>query len=84
MNYERSWIFGAAPTGLPPSAQFGWNLYKYAIASGTGDKKKMATAKRKMWQAALTFIPGYLTYKDWEAIWSGRKDLESLFFYKKM
>jgi len=89
LGYTRSFLFGAAPTGLPPAAQFALGAYIYLISFFTGDtdkwkEYKREKAKRNMYNSLLTFIPGYLSYKDYEAIWSGRKDLKSLFFYEKM
>ena len=80
MGYTRSFLFGAAPTGWPPAMQFSWNAYLYTVSQ---DEKQKAAAKKKMWQAGKTFIPGYIAFKDFEAIWSGRKDLSQLLFYKK-
>lgn len=81
MGYTRSFLFGAAPTGWPPAMQFAWNAYLYTVSK---DDKQKENAKRRMWGAAKTFIPGYIAYKDFEAVWSGKKDLPSLFFYKKI
>jgi len=86
MGYTRSYMFGAAPTGWPPAMQFSWNLYLYIVTLGSEDKWKRAKnklAKKRMLNALKTFIPGYIAYKDVEAIWTGRKNLSSLFFYKK-
>ncbi|KKM00116.1 hypothetical protein LCGC14_1807600, partial [marine sediment metagenome] len=80
MGYTRSFLFGAAPTGWPPAMQFSWNAYLYTVSQ---DEKQKASAKKKMWQAGKTFIPGYIAFKDFEAVWSGRKDLSQLLFYKK-
>ena len=76
----RSFLFGAAPTGWPPAMQFSWNAYLYTVSQ---DEKQKARAKKKMWQAGKTFIPGYIAFKDFEAVWTGRKDLSQLLFYKK-
>ena len=84
LGYGRSYVFGAAPTWLPPSAQFTLALFLYTVSLGTGEpEKKRRPYKRQMWQAMKTFMPGYLAYKDWEAILSGKRSLESLFFYTK-
>lgn len=80
MGYTKSYLFGAAPTGWPPGMQFAWNAYLYTVAR---DEKQKALAKKKMWNAGKTFIPGYIAFKDFEAVWTGRKDLSSLLFYKK-
>jgi len=83
MRYQRSYFFGAAPTGVPPFAQFAQGMYNYVVGKGAGSEQQWKRGKKQMIQSGKTFIPGYMSYKDFEAIWSGRKDLESLFFYKK-
>lgn len=83
MRYQRSYFFGAAPTGVPPFAQFAQGMYNYVVGKGAGSDQQWKRGKKQMIQSGKTFIPGYMSYKDFEAIWSGRKDLESLFFYKK-
>ena len=80
MGYTRSYMFGAAPTGWPPALQAVDGLYKYVIAD---DEQRRKAAKTKFYNAAKTFIPGYIAYKDFDAIWTGRKDLKSLLFYEK-
>ena len=80
MGYTRSYMFGAAPTGWPPAMQAADSLYKYVIAD---DDKRRKAAKARFFNAAKTFIPGYIAYKDFNAIWTGRGDLSDLFFYKK-
>lgn len=81
MGYTRSFLFGAAPTGWPPAMQFSWNAYLYTVSQ---NEQQKATAQKRMAQAAKTFIPGYIAFKDFEAVWTGRKDLSSLLFYKKV
>lgn len=83
MRYQRSYFFGAAPTGVPPFAQFAQGMYNYVVGKGANNERQWKAGKKQMIQSGKTFIPGYMSYKDFEAIWSGRKDLESLFFYKK-
>lgn len=80
MGYTKSYMFGAAPTGWPPAMQAAASLYRYTIAD---DEKQRKMAKTRFYNAVKTFIPGYIAYKDFNAIWTGRGDLESLFFYKK-
>ena len=89
LGYTRSFLFGAAPTGLPPAAQLALGSYIYLTSFFSGDsdewkEKNRKKAKKAMYNAILLFVPTYLAYKDYEAIWSGRKDLKSLFFYEKM
>lgn len=83
MRYERSYFFGAAPTGTPPFAQFAQGMYNYVVGKGADNDRQWKRGKKQMIESGKTFIPGYMSYKDFEAIWSGRKDLSSLFFYKK-
>ena len=85
-DYERSFLFGAAPSGLPPTAQFMLGLYTYLI-TGTEtawERNKKAQAERQMFYSIKTFVPGYLAWKDFSALMSGEKQLEEYFFYKKI
>ena len=89
LGYTRSFLFGAAPTMLPPAAQLALASYAYLTSffSGSSEKWKewqRQKAKHRFYNALKTFTPGYLAYKDFEAIWSGRKNLKSLFFYTKL
>ena len=83
LRYQRSFLFGAAPSGMPPFFQLLQGLYGTVVGVGAGDDERKKRGIKKMKHAAMTFIPGYLSYKDWKAVWTGRKDLSSLFFYKK-
>jgi len=83
MRYQRSYFFGAAPTGVPPFAQFAQGMYNYVVGKGAANEQQWKRGKKQMVESGKTFIPGYMAYKDFEAISSGWKDPESLFFYKK-
>ena len=79
---ERSYLFGAAPSGIPPAASLAWGMFQYTVGLGQGnDELKKAGAKR-MSNAAKTFIPGYMTYRDWNA-YKKSGDITDLLFYKK-
>ncbi len=86
LDYERSFLFGAAPSGLPPTAQFMLGLYTFLLTSEktAWGRRKKADAKRRMFYAMKTFVPGYLAWKDFNALMSGEKQLEEYFFYKKI
>lgn len=86
LGYGRSYLFGTAPTGVPPSAQLAFSAYKFFTTSGVtkfGRNEKRKAAK-EMKQAALTFIPGYLTVKDLTALLSGEKPWNEYLFYNKI
>ncbi len=86
LNYGRSYMFGAAPTGLPPAAQFMLGLYNYTVTLGAKtewQKNRHKAAKTQMKYAWKTFIPGYIAMKDFEAFLSGKEDWTDLLFYKK-
>ncbi len=87
LGYERSYLWGAAPTGVPPTAQFVTGLYTYLTTLPNLDedwaKRKNAQAKNQMYYSIKTFIPGYLAWKDFMGLWSGEKSFEEYFFYKK-
>ena len=80
LGYASSFLIGAAPDATPPIFQALWNIYKYIISDNDRSRK---AAKRKFLKAIKTFIPGYLAYRDMNAIWSGDKKLKDLFFYTK-
>lgn len=85
LGYERSYLLGTAPTGLPPFAGMMWNLYKFAVTDddtkwGKWQKEK---AGSEFWRNAQTFIPGYLSGRDLWALYTGRKDLSQFLLYRK-
>jgi len=47
------------------------------------EQRKRGEAESQIKQAALTFIPGYLSIKDTAALLSGSKDWTEYLFYKK-
>ncbi len=83
LGYTSSYVFGAAPDAFPPMGTLLINLLRWLKATQTGDDRSRDASERKMFNAIKTFVPGYLTYKDWSAILSGEKPLKSLFFYNK-
>ena len=87
LGYERSYLWGAAPTGTPPTAQFITGLYTYLTTLDDLDddwgKKKNTQAKKQMYYAMKTFVPGYLAWKDFIGLWSGEKSWKDYFFYTK-
>jgi len=80
LGYTSSYLFGAAPEGVPPLAQVLINMYKYTI---TDNERARATAKRKFLYALKTFIPGYLAAKDMSVMLDKDKAWTDLIFYKK-
>jgi len=87
LGYEKSYLYGTAPTGVPPTAQFMISSYIYlATLPDLGEdwaKRKNAEAKYQILNSIKTFIPGYLAYKDLNAFWTGDKSWDEYFFYKK-
>ena len=85
LGYERSYMLGTAPTSLPPTAGLALGIYNYYTNLGDDKWKtrKRAQASREIKQAALTFIPGYLSLKDAKALLSGDKHWTEFLFYKK-
>jgi len=87
LGYEKSYLWGVAPTGTPPTAQFMAGLYTYLTTLPNLDedwaKKKNTQAKKQMFYAMKTFVPGYLAWKDFMGLWSGEKSWDEYFFYKK-
>jgi hypothetical protein len=90
LGYGRSFLFGTAPFGLPPTAKLMVSLYEYALTIGKDDnysKRSRAYAKNNIKQTLMMHIPGYLTFKDAvatsEAV-KGERPWSDLFFYKKV
>lgn len=86
IGYERSFLIGTAPSAVPPTAQLMIGLYNYAVnftPKTKWDKSKKKKAEYQIFNALKTFIPGYLSYKDFKALISGEKPIESFFFYTK-
>ena len=87
LGYTGSYLWGAAPTGVPPTAQLAIGLYTYLVTlpnlGETWAKRKNSEAKRQMFYALKTFIPGYLAWKDFMGLWSGEKTWKEYFFYTK-
>ena len=89
LGYEKSFLFGAAPSSLPPTAQAVLSLY--TILTNLGDepyeKRKRSSAKKRFRDSMLTFIPGYLSLKDanafTNALLDGDKSWKDFFFYTK-
>jgi hypothetical protein len=85
LGYTRSFLFGTAPTGVPPALQVPVGLYIAATHGGssTYEKNVRNQALRKVGDALKTFIPGYLTIKDLNALFRGRSNLKDFLFYNK-
>lgn len=85
LGYTRSYLIGTAPTAWPPVAQLMFGLAQYFTTTGDSDyaKMKRGEAERDIKNAAMTFIPGYLSIKDLMAFTSGEKDMSEYLFYKK-
>ena len=87
LGYERSYLWGTAPTGVPPTAQIIGSLYTYLTTLDDLDedwaKRKNAQAKKQIFENLKTFIPGFLSYKDFMGLWSGEKTWKEYFFYTK-
>jgi len=85
LGYGKSFVFGTAPTGVPPAAQIAASLYTLLTTRGNSayEQNQRRVATQKLKSAALTFIPGYLTYKDMSALLSGEKPWQEYLFYNK-
>jgi len=89
MGYTRSFLFGTAPTGLPPVAKLSFGLYQYYTNLGEEDWKvnNRREAGNAIKSSLMTFIPGYLTIKDASAflnnLLTGEKAWSTYLFYKK-
>lgn len=80
LGYGASFMAGAAPATVAPTAMAMWALYMVATADREGDKKK---AWAQFTRALQTFVPGGLAIREIKQLLSGEKDLTDYFFYKK-
>ena len=85
MGYGKSFLWGSVPTGVPPPAQVAFGLFMISTHMGDSDYEK--NVRREAWdktvQAAKTFIPGYLTAKDLNALFTGENNLAEWLLYRK-
>lgn len=80
LGYKRAFLLGVFPTYLSPAAQLALGMYTYVTAGSDWERNK---AKRRMHQSWTAFIPGSLAWKDWSAVFTGKKDFSELFTYTK-
>jgi len=78
-GYASSYAFGAAPTGIPPLAQLMLGMYALAFSDNERD---VNNAKYRMYNALLTFMPGFMTFKDFKKFYE-TGDIWQLMFYNK-
>lgn len=78
LGYKRSFLLGVLPTYLSPVAQVTLGLYKYVAADNDTERK---AGLRQIQYSFGAFIPGSLAWKDFYDVFTGKKPLESLFFY---
>lgn len=78
MGYKRSFMKDVLPHWGSPAVQFATGAYNYVIADKDYAREQ---AKRAMFYSIDAFVPGMIDFKSWEAVWTGEKPLDSLFFY---
>lgn len=86
LGYERSYLWGTAPTALPPTGQLAMGLYQWFANQGdeSWQKRKRAQASYHIKNALKIHIPGYLSVKDLTALIKGDKQwYEYLFYFKE-
>jgi len=79
LGYTSSFLLGTAP-GLAPLAGMLLSMFKYAK---TDDERRKNMAWREFMSAMKTFMPGYLSFKDFKKAMSEGGELKDLFFYEK-
>lgn len=79
LGYKRSFLMGVVPDTLSPAMQMALGLYGYVSADNDYGRKK---AVRQIYYSWKAFVPGSLTFSDFNDVWTGEKPLISLFFYK--
>lgn len=80
LGYGTSFLFGAAPTATPPMFTLMLSMYHAAVED---DESKRKRAMTLVWSSLKTFIPGYLTAKDWAKFIASKGDWTQLVFYNK-
>jgi hypothetical protein len=80
LGYGASFMAGAAPARLAPTATVMWALYSLAITDDEREKKK---AENMLIYSLQAFVPGGLAIKEIKDLLSGKKDFADYFFYKK-
>ena len=78
LGYKKTFLLGVLPTYMSPAAQLAIGIYRYIAAS---DSRTKAEAKRQIFYSWKAFIPGSLAWRDYAAVWTGKKPIESLFLY---
>jgi len=79
LGYKRSFLLGVVPDTMSPAMQMAMGLYGYVTADSDYERKKSLKNIYYSWKA---FVPGSLTFGDFYDVWTGKKPLVSLFFYK--
>jgi hypothetical protein len=80
LGYGASFMTGALPTRLSPTAALMYGMYAYATADDDRDRKR---AEYQIKGALPTFVPGGLAAKDAEGLVTGEKDISEVLFYKQ-
>ncbi len=78
LGYSSSFLWGVVP-GLAPMADLMLAMFDYS----KGDERRKNMAWRRILNAMKTFIPGYLSFKDFKKAMSEDGEIEDLFFYEK-
>ncbi len=79
LGYGGSYMRGVTPEDWPPFAKMITNFYKMFASK---DARARKSARRLFLLNARTFIPGNLSYRELKNVWTGRKDLKSIFVYE--
>lgn len=80
LGYGSSFLTGALPTSLSPTAAITLALYMYAKSDDERTRKRYANQIKRQ---IRVFVPGGLALKDVEDVWTGKKSLVDFFFYTK-
>lgn len=78
LGYSGSFLLGALPHGLSPVAQLVMSMYKWITSGDDRERKRQESVIKN---TIPVVVPGGLSAKDVNAVWSGEKDINEFFRY---
>jgi len=80
LGYSGSFLMGVLPHGLSPVASLVMSIYQWVT---TGDDRERKKHERAIKHTIPVIVPGGLSAKDINDVWTGEKDVEAFFSYAK-
>jgi len=78
IDYTRTSLLGAMPSGLSPAGQFVGGLWSYIVADTDYQRTQAVNDMKYSYKA---FIPGSVAYREFLDLWSGDKSLKEYLFH---